>query len=92
VVRANLLALALKESDTFNVVTGEETSVNELTRLILQVTGSKINAETSKQNKFEQRRSCLDYKKIKESLNWGPKVSLKEGLAETYNFFKENDI
>ena len=92
VVRANLLALALKESDTFNVGTGEETSVNELTRLILQVTGSKINAETSKQNKFEQRRSCLDYKKIKESLNWGPKVSLKEGLAETYSFFKENDI
>ncbi|MBT3514203.1 MAG: NAD-dependent epimerase/dehydratase family protein [Nitrospina sp.] len=92
VVQANLLALALKKSDIFNVGTGEETSVNELTRLILQVAESKINAETSKKNNFEQRRSCLDYKKIKRSLNWTPKVPLKEGLTETYSFFKENDI
>ena len=92
IVQANLLALALKKSDIFNVGTGEETSVNELTRLILQVAESKINAKTSEKNNFEQRRSCLDYKKIKRSLNWTPKVPLKEGLTETYSFFKENDI
>jgi UDP-glucose 4-epimerase len=92
VVRANLLALNLNGSDTFNVGTGKETSVNELTRLILQVIGSDINAETSKKNSFEQRRSCLDNRKLKESLNWSPEVSLKEGLTETYSFFKNNGI
>ena len=91
-VRANLLALNLNGSDTFNVGTGKETSVNELTRLILEVTGSDINAETSKKNSFEQRRSCLDNRKLKASLDWSPEVSLKEGLTETYSFFRNNGI
>ena len=92
VVNANLLALKLNGSDTFNVGTGQETSVNELTHLILEVAESKIDVQTSKKNNFEQRRSCLDYKKLKESLNWSPKVSLKEGLSETFIFFKNNGI
>jgi len=92
VVNANLLALKLNGSDTFNVGTGQETSVNELTHLILEVAESKIDVQTSKKNNFEQRRSCLDYKKLKGSLNWSPKVSLKEGLSETFIFFKNNGI
>ena len=92
VVRANLLALNLNGSDTFNVGTGQETSVNKLSRLILKVTGSDIDTQTSKKNNFEQRRSCLDYRKLKESLNWSPEVSLEEGLTETFNFFKNNGI
>jgi len=92
VVNANLLALKLNGSDTFNVGTGQETSVNELTHLILEVTESNIDVQTSKKNNFEQRRSCLDYKKLKGSLNWSPKVSLKEGLSETFIFFKNNGI
>ena len=92
VVNANLLALKLNGSDTFNVGTGQETSVNELTHLILEVAESDIAVQTSKKNNFEQRRSCLDYKKLKESLNWSPKVSLKEGLSETFIFFKNNGI
>jgi len=92
VVHANLLALNLDGSDTFNVGTGQETSVNELTHLILEVAESDIDVQTSKKNNFEQRRSCLDYKKLKGSLNWSPKVSLKEGLSETFIFFKNNGI
>jgi len=92
VVNANLLALKLNGSDTFNVGTGQETSVNELTHLILEVAESNIDVQTSKKNNFEQRRSCLDYKKLKESLNWSPKVSLKEGLSETFIFFRNNGI
>jgi len=92
VVNANLLALKLNGSDTFNVGTGQETSVNELTHLILEVAESDIEVQTSKKNNFEQRRSCLDYKKLKGSLNWSPKVSLKEGLSETFIFFKNNGI
>ena len=92
VVNANLLALKLNSSDTFNVGTGKETSVNELTNLILEVAESNIEVKGSKKNNFEQRRSCLDYKKLKESLNWSPEFSLKDGLSETFIFFKNNGI
>jgi UDP-glucose 4-epimerase len=92
VVRANLLALNLDDSDTFNVGTGQETSVNELTRLILKVTKSSIAAQHSKKNSFEQLRSCLDHTKLKKSVSWSPEFSLEEGLAETFIFFKNNGI
>ncbi|SVB99224.1 uncharacterized protein METZ01_LOCUS252078, partial [marine metagenome] len=41
---------------------------------------------------FEQRRSSLDNRKIKESLNWSPDTSLKKGLSETFNYFKNDGI
>ncbi len=92
VVRANLLALNLNNSDIFNVGTGQETSVNELTRLVLQIAKSDMAAQTSSKNEFEQRRSSLDNRKIKESLNWSPDTSLKKGLSETFNYFKNYAI
>ncbi len=92
IVSANLLALNLDDSGTFNVGTGQETSVNELTRLILELAESSIAVQRSKKNSFEQRRSCLDHTKIKKFLSWSPEFSLEEGLAETFTFFKNNGI
>ena len=92
IVRANLLALSLDDSGIFNVGTGKETSVNELTRLILKIAESSITAQRSKKNTFEQQRSCLDHTKLKESISWSPNFSLEEGLAETFTFFKKNAI
>ena len=91
IVHANLLALNLNESDIFNVGTGQETTVNELTQLILEVSESDIAVQSSKKNNFEQRRSSLDNKKIKAAINWSPQFSLKEGLSETFSFFKNNE-
>ena len=58
VVNANLLALKLNGSDTFNVGTGQETSVNELTHLILEVAESDIKVQNSK--KKIGRASCRE--------------------------------
>jgi UDP-glucose 4-epimerase len=91
IVHANLLALNLNGSDIFNVGTGQETTVNELTQLILEVSESNIAIQNAKKNNFEQRRSSLDNKKLKEVLNWSPQFSLKEGLSETFTFFKNNE-
>ena len=88
VVRANLMALEQGSSGVFNVGTGQETSVNELTRFLLRTIKSNIEAKTAEGLDYEQRRSCLDYNKIKNSLGWVPRVSLKEGLVETYEYFK----
>lgn len=92
VVRANLMVLESNNSGIFNVGTGQETSVNELTRSLLRIVGSNIVIETAPRLDYEQRRSCLDYKKIKQSMDWEPKLSLEEGLLETYKFFKNNKL
>lgn len=90
VVRANLMVIDQSSSGIFNVGTGQETTVNELTRSLLRIAKSNIGVVNAPGRDYEQRRSCLDYKKIKDSLDWNPKVSLEEGLVETYEFFKNN--
>ena len=72
VVRANLIALKPSSAGIFNVGTGQETSVNELTRLLLRIAESDIESETGGGRDYEQRRSCLDCKKIKELLTKKP--------------------
>ena len=90
VVQANLLALNTEITSTYNIGTSKETSVNEITRILLQIAKSNISAEKIKRNNYEQLRSCLDYQKIEKSLGWKPMVSIEEGLIETYNYFKSN--
>lgn len=90
VVRANIMALDSISSGIFNVSTGLETSVNDLTRSLLKIGGSNIDVQTAKGREYEQRRSCLDYKKFQTSMGWNPKVPLEEGLIETYKYFNKN--
>ena len=89
VVRANLAALNYDGSSTINLGTGEETSVNELFRTLRDLTGADAEEEHAEGQPGEQRRSLLSYEKATELLDWTPQVQIKEGLAKTVDWFKE---
>lgn len=85
VAQANLLALESDKSKiAYNVGTGRETSVNELFKIIVEIFGKNIKEVHGPAKEGEQRRSCLDFAKIKKELGWEPKTALKEGLSKTY--------
>ena len=76
-------------NDVFNVGTGVETSVNELFRHLIEITGkSHIKEVYGQAKKGEQLRSCLSYDKIRKALDWEPRVPLREGLTRTIEFFR----
>ncbi len=88
VVRANMLAMNHKDSDSFNVGTGIETDINTIFDKIKDASGStqkRINAEGKP---GEQRRSCITHDKIKKILGWSPQISLDMGIPKTVAFFK----
>ena len=72
-----------------NVGTGEDVTIKELAETIVDVVGYKNEYEwdTSKPNGTP--RKVLNVDKIK-SLGWEPKISLREGIETTYEWFKEN--
>ena len=72
-----------------NVGTGEYVTIKELAETIVDVVGYKNEYEwdTSKPNGTP--RKVLNVDKIK-SLGWEPKISLREGIESTYEWFKEN--
>ena len=72
-----------------NVGTGEDVTIKELAETIVDVVGYKNDYEwdTSKPNGTP--RKVLNVDNIK-SIGWEPKISLREGIESTYEWFKEN--
>ena len=72
-----------------NVGSGVDCSIKELVEIICEVTGfhGTIEWDTSKPDGAP--RKLMDNGKLK-SLGWEPQISLKEGLAEAYQWYVNN--
>ena len=75
--------------DIINIGTGEDITIKELTEIIVDVTGYKNDYEwdTSKPNGTP--RKVMNVDKMK-SLGWEPKISLRDGIASTYEWYKNS--
>ena len=73
--------------DVINIGTGEDVTIKGV-ELIVEITDYQNDYEwdTSKANGTP--RKVLNIDKIK-SLGWEPKMSLREGIESTYNWYKK---
>lgn len=93
VVDATLLAgfSPKAEGQVYNVGTGRETSVNQLARTIIQVTGAEVEPEYVDRRDIDNiRRRVVNIEKIRRELRWSPSVTIEKGLRYTYQWLKEN--
>src|ERR671933_567785 len=85
--------LALREGRTgevYNVGGGEEIENRELTRRILELTGSDDSHVRHVEDRpGHDRRYSLDTSKLR-GLGWEPRRRLEDGLAETVDWYREN--
>jgi UDP-glucose 4-epimerase len=89
VVKANVAALSVKGSNTFNVGTGVEHDVNFLFENLRMHLNQSCPENHAPAKLGEQMRSVISYAKIQKELGWSPSVSLKEGLKITAEYFKK---
>lgn len=89
VARANVIAIATDETGYYNVGTSIETDVNTLSKHIALALGYEGEYIHEEAKSGEQRRSCLDFSKIKKNLGWEPAISLKDGIAKTAQWFRK---
>ena len=77
------------DPEIINIGTGEDITIKSLTEKIVDVIGytGEVCWDTSKPNGTP--RKVLNVDKIK-SLGWEPKISLREGIENTYQWYKEN--
>jgi UDP-glucose 4-epimerase len=66
-----------------NVGSGRETSVNDLIKQVINVTGSKSNVVHNAQTSGGVSRMCADLKLAQEKLRFQPSLKLEEGLRLT---------
>ncbi|GAB4445444.1 MAG: SDR family NAD(P)-dependent oxidoreductase [Anaerolineales bacterium] len=66
-----------------NIGSGRETSIRELIKAVLEVTGSKAEVIYNAQTSGGVSRMCADISLAKEKLNYHPSIKLEEGLRLT---------
>ena len=89
VVRANVAALSAKASGiAINIGTGIETSVNDLYSNLASIADFPTAAKHGPARPGEQKRSVISPARAEKELGWRPTVALRDGLAETFQYFK----
>ncbi|MEW6682057.1 MAG: NAD-dependent epimerase/dehydratase family protein [Nitrospirota bacterium] len=89
VVEANMAVLNNRLTETFNVGTGRETTVNQLFRMLAEAVGSPIKERYGPERRGEQLRSCVDAGKLARAAEWEARTSLADGLKRTVEYFRQ---
>jgi UDP-glucose 4-epimerase len=92
VVEATLLAgiSAKADGQVYNVGTGREVTVNQLARLIIEITGATVEpAYVDRRDIDNIRRRVVNIEKIRRELRWIPTFTVEQGLRRTYQWLKE---
>ena len=89
VVEAHMATMNGTLHGVFNVGTGRETTVNQLFRHIISITGAQVREVHGPERRGEQFRSCLDAGRLHKQADWEPKVPLLDGLKYTVDYFRE---
>lgn len=86
------LLVSEHQGEAFNVGTPEEVSMAELAALVGELfDGQAVQHQAATDAHYltdNPRRRCPDISKIRRLLGWGPRVSLREGLARMVRYYR----
>jgi len=74
-----------------NAGTGKDITIGELAQLVKEVIGYKGEIVFNTDKPDGPPRKLLDVNRL-EKMGWSPKIKLKEGLEQTYEWFQNNII
>jgi UDP-glucose 4-epimerase len=90
--RANLLALEHPQAGgIYNVGMGEPTSVNQIFGTLQEIMAYPHAVNYGPAKVGETRYIYLDSRRIRDGLGWQPTVSLRDGLAQTVEYFRARE-
>lgn len=91
-VQANILALLTKNKNAvnqvYNIACGHQTSLVELYNSLKEFAGSNLEPIFGPERKGDVKHSLADISKAKTLLGYEPAVSVNEGLAKTFAWYK----
>jgi UDP-glucose 4-epimerase len=88
VARVNVAALERGSGEAYVIGTGTPTSVNEIYRTLVRISGFEPPIERAAQRPGDAREAQFDASRAAAELRWTPAVSLDEGIGATYEHFQ----
>lgn len=77
------------KGEAFNFGSKNIFSVIDLIKKIEEILGVKVNYKILNIAKNEIPEQYLDWEKIKNTIGWQPETSFKEGIKESFNWYKK---
>jgi len=90
VVRANIRAMASRYCGVLNVAGGQETSLNELAKVIMEITGNTCDILYDAPREGDIHRSLADTGKLEQTIGRVAECSLSDGLSQTITWSAES--
>lgn len=78
--------------EVFNLGSSKETSIIDLAKVVLDLTGSRSEIEFYPLPVDDPKRRCPEVTKAKKLLGWEAKESLEKGLLRTIEWFRKQRI
>jgi UDP-glucose 4-epimerase len=82
----SLPPVGLLDARGFNVGTGIGTSVVDLAKILLEEAGTSVPIDFAPKRPGEAQDSFVDVSKAERVLGWRPRVTLREGLANSFRW------
>jgi UDP-glucose 4-epimerase len=89
VAEANVRALEHGSGGAYVIGTGKKTSVNEIYRLLVEITGFEAPLEREPKRPGDLRAAQFDSSLAARDLGWKPSTSLLDGMRKTVEYFRE---
>ncbi|MFQ6134340.1 MAG: NAD-dependent epimerase/dehydratase family protein [Nitrososphaerales archaeon] len=80
----------IKDGNIINLGSEELVSIGELAQKIVKISGNNIVVKFDLSGPQGTHRYCADTQKMKQILDWQPKISLDAGLKRTYEWISEH--
>ena len=83
------------KGEAYNIANTDQITMKELAELIIKISGKNLKpkivgfGKETRQKEREIIKRVPSIEKLK-SLGWNPEVGIKDGLAKTYKWYKEN--
>jgi dTDP-glucose 4,6-dehydratase len=87
-VRGLVAMLDSDEPGPFNIGNPDERTVDELARLVIEVTGTDPGIRRLPLPVDDPTRRCPIIDRAREHLGWSPEIPLREGLRHTVEWFR----
>lgn len=89
VVDACMRFIALpQDSDTYNLGSGRGYSINQVRRVVEQITGIKLKVSHCPARGIDVRAVVLDISRLEKRLSWKPRIGLEEGVRRTLEWLR----
>ena len=90
-VRANLLAAGFAfpaDGRAYNVAAGQQTTINELARLVGQISGSDAEPVHEPERPGDVRHSLADLTRVATELGYRAETGLRVGLEASLDYYR----